>query len=376
MTKRMLIVLGLLALVFGGVFGFKAYVGQVMAKAMSRPFPPVTVTAAKVKAEVWQPILSAVGSLAAVRGVNVSPEVAGRIVKIAFESGQQAKEGQLLVQLDDQADRAELARLQALVALDKINLDRQQDLVQKHFVSQSALDTAASTYKQDQAQLANQEILVAKKAIRAPFAGTVGIRQVNIGQYLQAGTPVVSLQTISPIYVNFSLPQQNLRDVYVGQAITLTVNTYPDQQFDGKITAIDSLVNESTRNFNLQATVQNQDGKLRPGMFAQTRVTLKQQEAVITLPQTAVTHDPYGDSVFIIVDGGKDERGQPKLAVTRTFVIAGETRGDQVAITKGLKAGDMVVTTGQLKLKEGAPIVVDNRIQPTNNPAPVPEQDR
>ncbi|HVS26777.1 MAG TPA: efflux RND transporter periplasmic adaptor subunit [Burkholderiales bacterium] len=377
MFKRMLIVITGLALVFGGIFGWKAYVGHVIAKQMANQEPPpVTVSSATAGKEIWQSELTAVASLAAVRGVNVSPEVAGMVVKINFESGQEFKSGQLLAQLDDAADRAELTKLKAQAELDNLNLKRQQDLVAKHFVSEANLDAALSQYKQDQAQVLNKEILIGKKAIKAPFSGRLGIRQINLGQYLAPGTVIVSLQAISPIYVNFSLPQQNLKDVRLDQTVQLAVNTYPNIRFEGNLSAIDPKVNEGTRNFALQATLQNEERLLHPGMFGEAKVVLPQNISVITLPQTALVHDPYGDSVYVIKEEGKDIQGQPKLKAARRFVIAGETRGDQIAIAKGINPGEQIVTAGQIKLKEGSSIRIDNSVLPSNNPSPTPDRDQ
>lgn len=376
MWKRLLIVLAALAAVFGAIFGWKAYSGRAMAQQMaSREPPPITVSALVAERQSWQPTLSAIASLTAVRGVELATEVAGRVVSIDFESGQPVKRGQRLLQLDDAADRAELARLQAQAELSRLNLERQRELVRRGFVSQASVDTAASQYRQARAQLESQGVTIGNKALTAPFDGRLGIRQVNLGQYLQAGDPVVTLQSVAPIYADFALPQQHLKDVRDGQPVRLTVNVYPGEEFGGTISAIDPQINAETRNFNLRASLPNEGGKLRPGMFGQVQVLLPQQNMLITLPQTALVHDPYGESVYVIQEG-KTPSGQPALQVARRFVVTGDTRGNQIALLKGVEPGERVVVAGQHKLKEGAVVQVDNSVVPSLEAMPRIEQDR
>lgn len=372
MIKRMILMLIAVGILFGGIFGWKAYVGYQTAQAMANMKPPaVAVSATRVAPMTWTPSLSAEGSLRATQGVAVTTELAGMIETLKFESGQTVEAGELLVQLDTAQDRANLEDLQAAESLALVQLERQRRLIEQNATSQGALDEAESRYDQAVARVASQQALIDKKAIEAPFGGELGIRQVDIGEYLSPGAVTVNLQSLDPIYADFMLPEQHLNQVRVGQTIRLRVAAFPAIRFEGRITAINPAVDVVTRNFAVRATLNNDRKQLRPGMFAGVEVVLPAKNEVLTLPQSAVTFDPYGESVFVIDE--KHEEGQPpRLTARQVFVDTGDTRGDQVAIIQGLEAGDRIVTTGQLKLQNGATVRIDNGIEPSNDPAPRP----
>jgi len=370
MIKRMIVMILALAVVFGGVFGAKYYIGQMIQQKMAeRKPPPVAVTTIEASARTWQPRLHAVGSLKATKGVAISPELAGRVTELGFESGQAVSQGELLVALNTETEAAELDRLQARKELAETQLRRQRRLIRQNQTSQAAVDEAAAQVKTLTAQIERERTLIAKKRIRAPFDGVVGIRRVDLGQFVDPGEPLVTLQDLAPLYADFTLPQEDLAQVTEGMSVALTVDTYPGETFTGEITAIDPQVAEDTRNFSVRATVANADGRLRPGMFADVAVQLPAKREVVTLPQTAVTTNPYGESVFIV----QAPEGDGPPTVTKRFVTTGDRRGDQVAISEGVEPGETVVTSGQLKLREGARIQVNNEVTPANDAAPTPE---
>lgn len=369
MVKRMILMLITVGILFGGIFGWKAYIGYQTDQAMAamKP-PPVAVTATKVKPMTWTPILTADGSLRATQGVDVTTEVAGIVESLEFESGQTVAAGELLLQLDADQDRANLKELQAAMSLAELQLSRQSRLIEQNATSQGALDEAKSRYQQAVARVESQQALIDKKEIEAPFGGELGIREVDIGEYLSPGAVTVNLQALDPIYADFTLPEQHLGQVRVGQTVKVKVAAQPDIEFKGRITAINPAVNETTRNFAVQATLENDAKKLRPGMFAEVEVVLPEKKDVLTVPQTAITYNPYGDAVFVIDE--KHEAGQaPRLTVRQVFVDTGDKRGDQVSIVDGLKARDRVVTTGQIKLQNGAIVRIDNSLKPANEPS-------
>lgn len=370
MVKRLIIVLLGLAVVFGGVLGWQVYAErQLHQRLAAQGQPPVTVSATHAKAEVWHPEYRAVGSLEARHGVDVTSEASGLVVKLNFESGQEVEEGQVLVQLDDAPDRARLQGLQAQAEYARIKLERDQDLLRKHDISQSQYDEDKAALENAVAAVDNQQALIAQKAVKAPFAGRLGIRLVDLGQYIEAGNPLVTLQALNPIYVNFALPQERLAHLAPGLPVEVTVDAYPGKVFKGKVTTISPKVDESTRNIRIQATLDNPQELLRPGMFVAVSVILPERQNVVTLPNTAIMYNPYGDTVFVIEES-KGGNGESRLTARSVVVFTGETRGDQVAITKGLKAGDRVVTSGQLKLRNGVPVKINNSITPSDNPAP------
>jgi membrane fusion protein (multidrug efflux system) len=343
-------------------------------KMMSTPFmmPPDTVTTAQAHEDIWAPALKAVGSLAAVEGTTLSNELPGTVTKIAFESGAQVKKGDLLVQLDASAEEAQLASAEAAAEWTRVNLKRAQELRAQNSNSQSDLDSADAQAKQAEASIANLESAVAKKTITAPFDGRIGIRTVNLGQYLPTGTAIVSLQSLDPIYADFSLPQQQLADLAPGLTVHVTTDALPGQIIDGKITAIDPQVDNSTRNVQVQATLDNHDEKLRPGMFADVAVELPAKDKVLIIPATAVLATPYGDSVFV-VDVAKDpQTGLVGKVLRQQFVQLGVTRGDFVAVVSGLKPDETVVTSGVFKLRNKESVIVDNTLAPNAQLAPKP----
>jgi membrane fusion protein (multidrug efflux system) len=323
----------------------------------------------------WQPQLSAVGTLRAVRGVDVTTEVAGLVRSIEFKSGEEVKAGQVLVQLNADSDIAQLHALEAAADLASTVYERDKAQLAAEVISKAQVDTDAADLKTKRAQVAQQAALVEKKTIRAPFAGKLGITTVNPGQYLNAGDKIVTLQTIDPIYIDFNLPQQQLPRISLGQKVTLTTDAYKDAAFEGKVNAINPRVDANTRNVQIEATVPNARRQLLPGMFATVKVNSGDEQRYLTLPQTALTYNPYGSTVFVIKPSDKkDDKGNAILTAQQVFVTPGPTRGDQVAILKGVEPGSQVVTSGQVKLKNGMPVVVNNAIQPSDNPNPRPQE--
>lgn len=374
MTKRMIIVLLLLGLVFGGIFGFKAFVNTKMTEFFDNMEPPpATVTTASAEPAQWTPSISAVGTLFAANGIDVAPEVAGKIKQIPFASGQRVQAGDVLMQLDTATDRAQLDVLRAQRDLAKSELDRQQALLKRRTTSQAQFDAAQSQYRQVLASITNQQAVIEKKTVKAPFAGTVGIRKVDLGSFVAAGQAVVSLQQIDPLRLRFSVPEQQLAKLDLGLPVDVTVDAYADQTFTGEITAIEPSVNAATRNVQVEASLANSNRLLRPGMFARVAVQLPGSDDYLTLPNSAITYNPYGDSVFIVVpaeEQGANQAEGAKPTVKRSFVKTGPRRGDQVAVLSGLEPGEQVVTSGQLKLRNGSKIVIDNSRTPADAQSP------
>lgn len=374
MKKRMVIMLVAVGLVFGGIFGFQAFKGAMIKKFMrSQGQPPQTVSTTVAAKQEWQPTLKAVGSLRAVRGADLAPEISGLVASIPFKSGDEVKAGALLVQLRADSEQAHLNSLKASAELAEITFKRDQELIKIHAISQATYDTDAANLKSLRAQVDEQQALVAKKFIRAPFAGRIGIRLVDMGQYLNAGDKIATLQAIDPILVDFFVPQQEMDQVRVGQPVTATTDTFPGEVFKGEIAAINPKVDTDTRNVQVRASLTNAQRKLLPGMFATVRIQSGQPQSFITLPQTAITYNPYGDTVFLVEEKGKGPDGKPIWLARQTFITLGRSRGDQVAVLKGVKEGDTVVTSGQLKLKNGTPLLIDNSVRPADNPAPRPQ---
>ena len=376
MLKRMIIMLICLAVVFGGIFGWKAFVNSKIAESLAnRQAPTVTVASAVAEKQTWTPALQATGSLRAIQGVDVTTEVPGTVADIAFESGQRINKGDLLVALDASTEKAELAGMRAQASLAKQTLNRKRNLRQRGVGSQADLDQAQAEYDNAQAAITAKRAVINKKTITAPFSGTVGLRQVDLGQYLAPGTPIVTLQKLHPIYLDFSLPQQQLPKVNPGQSVELRVEGLERDSYPGKIVAISPKVEAGTRSFSIRAQVDNEDASLRPGMFGSVRVVLRDSFEAITVPQTAISYNPYGDTVFKIVEeeakdaDGKNANGEnnePRRIAKRVNVRTGQTRADQVQILEGINVGDEVVVAGQLKLSGGNPVKVDNSIVPAN----------
>jgi membrane fusion protein (multidrug efflux system) len=375
MKKIFLIVLAFLAgiaIVFalGGIKFF--LVRKAMAEYASFAPPPETVTSLIAEEEAWIPSLKAVGSTAAVQGVTVSTDEPGIVQKIDFESGQAVKQGDLLVQLEVSQEQAQLRSAEAQMRLAGANLLRQQNLFKSRVSSQADYDSAQAQYDQAVAKVEEVNALINKKTIRAPFSGVLGIRAVNLGQYLQSGAQVAPLQSLDPIYVNFWLPQQNLGHIGAGQPVSVQADGLPNVTFDGTINAVDAVVDEATRNVRVQATLSNPNALLRPGMFVNTEVPLASKSNHVVLPATAVQYAPYGDMVYIIEDL-KGPDGKTYRGVRQQVVKVGESRGDRVAILSGVNAGEEVVTSGVFKLRPGVHVQVNNSIQPENSEAPKPE---
>lgn len=368
---RMIVMLLLVALVFGGIYGFQQFRNQMIAKAIrGGGIPPQAVSTTVVENAVWQPNVEVIGSLQAAQATDLATEVNGLITQIHFKSGEHVKAGEVLLKLNDAPLQAQLAQLKASAALAKQNLDRDRAQLKIKAVSQAVVDSDMATLKGAEAQVKQQEALIDQKTLKAPFSGKLGIRKVDLGEYLPAGTAVVSLQKLDPMYVDFTIPQSELSLIEVGKKISITTNAFAGKTFEGKIKAIEPQVNTSTRNITVRAEIGNPDGLLLPGLFATAKVNQGEERQYLTLPSTAIAYNPYGSTVFIVKDEGKDDKGKPKLTVEQRVVTTGATRGDQVAILSGLKAGETVVTAGQLKLRNGAPVFINNAIQPSNNPHP------
>ncbi|MCK5858867.1 efflux RND transporter periplasmic adaptor subunit [Abyssibacter sp.] len=373
MTKRLVIVLLALGVLFGAIFGFKAFMNAQMSKYFENmQQPPVAVTTTTAEKTVWEPTIPAVGTLRAVNGVVVSAELPGVVESIDFDSGQSVRRGDLLIQLDTSTDLAQLAALEAQLRLARSELKRQNELRRRGTNAEADLDAAQATAAQLEAQIESQRATIDKKAIKAPFDGVAGIRKVDIGQYAGAGTGIVSLQQLDPMLVSFTLPEQRLNDVEPGQIVRMQVDSVSDTVFTGHITAVEPSVEQATRNFAVEARVDNASRKLRPGLFARINVVMPQVEEHITLPATAISYNPYGDSVYLVTDGDAGDDGNRSKVAERVFVKIGDRRGDQVSVLEGVDAGAQVVTSGQLKLRNGSRLNINNDVTPDNNPKPNP----
>lgn len=356
-------------LVIFTVGAVKAYMTVPMILQFKNQKQVSTVSDEAAKQEIWQPDFTSVGNLAPVQGADISNQVAGNVVAVNFESGQHVNKGQLLVQLDDSNERAELQGYQAQEKLAELNDQRAHQLFSKHLVSKSDVDTADNNLQQAQSNVANTRANIAKKAIHAPFSGYAGIRNVNIGQYIPQGTDIVTLQALHHMYASFTLPEQALPNLAPQQKVTVTVDAYPNQTFTGEINAIDSKVDPETHNVRVQALIANPKQELRAGMFANIRVSAGSPQKLVTIPKSAVTYSLYGDSVFVVTPDkdDKDAQGKPALKVTEVFIKLGEDRGTRVAVTEGVKPGDMIVTSGMQKLHTGATVQIDNSVTPDNS---------
>ncbi len=371
--KFTLTTLGIL-IVAGAIIGTKITQFKAMAAAgASMVPPPETVTATEVSSQVWENRIAVTGSLVAVQGVTVGAEVAGKVVKLDFESGAQVKAGDLLVQLDISTEQAQLRAAEATAALAQANLARSRELRNKDTNSAADLDAAEAQAKQAAAQADGIRAIIAKKSIRAPFTGRLGIRLVNLGQILREGDAIITLQTLDPIYINFAVPQQRLAQLTAGTSARITSDAAPGEVFDGRINAINPDVDVATRNVRVQATIANPAEKLRPGMFASVNVILPTKETVLAIPVTAVLYSPSGNSVFVIEDKKNEKTGQTIKALRQQLVQLGIARGDFVAVTTGLKVGEQVVTTGVFKLRRDMPVMVDNTLAPATSLTPTPK---
>jgi membrane fusion protein, multidrug efflux system len=373
MAKRMFFMLAVVIVVVAGL-GFFKYRQIQTAIAMGSSFapPPSSVTTVVAKSDNWPSTLDVIGTTAAIQGVTVSADLPGTVSRINFESGQSVHAGDVLVELDTREERAQLAAAESDRDLAKINYARDQQLVNEGVVARMQSDNSSAQQKSTEAKVGEIKATIQRKTIRAPFSGVLGIRQINLGQYLAAGAAIVSLQALDPIYVNFGVPQQQAPLVKTGRILELTSDDVPGVEFKGRVTAIDSVVNEATRNLQVQATLPNPGGKLRPGMFVQVQLGLGSSQNVIPLPASAINYAPYGDSVYVVTDM-KDPKGKTYRGVRQQFVKLQGSRGDQVGVISGVNPGDEVVSSGVFKLRNGAAVQVNNKVQPPNNPKPNPE---
>jgi len=377
MKLRMAIMLLAVFVVLGGTFGIIVGKGLLIKHFMSTMAqPPQTVTADKANVSEWQPKIAAVGSLRAVSGADLSLEVSGVVDVLAFNSGDDVDKGTPLLKLRSDDDQAKLESLQATAELYTITYDRDLKQIKLQAVSQATLDTDAANLKNAKAQVAQQQAILDKKTLRAPFAGHLGLRQVDLGQYLGAGTVIVTLQALDPIFLDFFVPQQAVDQVRLDQSIAVKVDAYQEQTFTGEISAINPKVDASSRNVQVRATLKNADRKLIPGMYATVDIPTGAPQNLITLPQTAITFSPYGDTVYIVDSKAAGADGKPQLVARQSFVTTGFTRGDQVAVLKGVSEGDLIVTSGQLKLHNGSTVLIDNSVTPTADAAPNVPLDR
>jgi len=372
MAKRMVLMLGVTAVLLTalGFLKFKQIQTAVQAASSFQP-PPQAVTSIVAKQDRWPGTVSVIGTAEAVHGVTVSADLPGTVARIGFESGQSVHAGDMLAELDTRQERAQLAALEAQRDLAHINYTRMEQLVKQGVISRQEYDQATAQQKATDANVAEIRATIDRKTIRAPFSGVLGIRKANLGEYLAAGGAIVPLQSLNPIYVNFGIPQQDANSVKVGSVVHIKTEKLVGSVFTGRVTAMDSVVNEATRNVQVQATLSNPDAKLRPGMFVEVELPLGASRDVIALPASAINYAPYGDSVYVITDL-KDPKGQTYRGVRQQFVKVDGSRGDQVAVISGINPGDEVVTSGVFKLRNGAAVVVNNKVQPGNNPAPKP----
>jgi membrane fusion protein (multidrug efflux system) len=375
MAKRFFIVLLLMAALIGGL-AFVKYRQVEAAIAMGASFqmPPTSVTTVVAKRETWPSTLAVIGTAAAVQGVTVGADLPGVVEKIHFESGQTVHQGDVLVELDIRQEKSQLATIEAQRDLAHVQFGRSEELSKAGVISKSDYDNAASLQKTTEAQVSEVKSTIARKTIHAPFTGVLGLRQISVGQYLAAGQAIVTLESRNPIYVNFGVPQQDTPKMKLGRSVRVTSTDLPGVKFGGKITALDSIINEQTRNIQIQATLENPGGKLRPGMYLDVELPLGESRDVIPLPASAINYAPSGDSVFVVGDMKDEKTGKSYKGVRQQIVKIEGTKGDQVAIVSGLNPGDEVVSAGAFRLRNAAPVLVNNSVQPSNSPKPNPEE--
>lgn len=373
MKKRMMIMLICVGILFGLIILYKAFTAIMIKKYMSsNASPTVTVSTQKVGYESWQPTLHSTGTIRAVKGVEVTTEIAGMVRDIPLKQGSYVNKGTLLLKLNDDSEVATLHALQASQELAKITYERDKAQFAISAISKATLDADFADLKSKIAQVEQQQAVIAKKNIQAPINGVLGICTLNPGQYLNPGDKIVTLQSLNPIYIDFYVPQQSIVNIAKGQTVQITADPFPGEVFTGKITTLNPIVDTDTRNVLVEALLNNPKQKLLPGMFTKVIVNIKKPTRFLTLPQTAVSFNPYGEIVYIVTEKGKDKNGKPHLVANQTFVTVGETRGDQISILKGIKSGDIIVTNGLLKLKNGSTVAINNKVQPSNNPSPKP----
>jgi membrane fusion protein (multidrug efflux system) len=369
----MLLMVAVMAVIIAGL-GFVKFqqIQTAIAQGASFQPPPEAVTTIVAQQTEWPETLNAIGSVAAVQGVIVSADLAGTVDRITFDSGKAVRQGEVLVQLDTRQERAQLAAADAQRDLARVNFDRMDGLLKDNVISRAEFDSATAENKQTEARVGEIRAAIERKTIRAPFSGILGIRQVNLGQYLSSGDPIVQLQSLNPVYVNFGVPQHATSQIRVGRDVRITSEDFAGAEFHGRVTAVDSIVNEQTRNIQVQATLSNPEGRLRPGMFVQAAVGVGGGRSLVALPATAISYAPYGDSVFIVDNNTKAPSGATYKGVRQQFVKVEGARGDQVGVVSGVKPGDEVVSSGVFKLRNGAAVLVNNKVTVPNDPAPTP----
>jgi len=373
MIKPLVIMAIVVALILGGIFGWQAFMAKMMSKYMgAAATAPQTVSTIAAAEDKWQARLQATGSLRAVRGADLSSQASGIVDEIHFDSGNDVPAGKVLLRLRPLDDYALLQQLQAAAQLAEQNYKRDQEQFAAQAISQAVIDGDQATLKTARAQVEAQHALIQEKIVAAPFAGRLGIRQVDLGQYLAAGTTIVTLQALEPILIDFYVPQQALSQIKIGQSVGATIDTYPSKTFKGVVEAINSKVDAASRNVQVRAAFHNPDRLLVPGMYATVSIDAGDETVQITLPQAAITYNPYGDTVFLVEQSGADEKGKPRSIVKQRFVKLGGTRGDQVAVLSGIKAGEIVVTGGQMKLRNGSTVTINNSLTPSNEISPNP----
>ncbi len=371
MSKRMLIMLILTGFLFGSIFAYKGFQAYMIKKYMkANAHPPSVVSACTVISTPWQPKLTATGSLRAINGVDITTEIAGLVKKIVFTPGQNIQAGDVILELNADTEIAHLKSLEAQADLALITFKRDKEQFAVQGVSQATLDASEADFKSKTAQVTEQVALIEKKIIRAPFKGRLGISAVNLGQYLNPGDKIVTLQSLDPIYVDFYVPQQAVPQLAVDQPVILVIDTYPGVLFKGNITSMNPKVDSITRNIEVEATLSNSHNKLFPGMYGLVEINTGSSKDYLTVPQTALSYNPYGDLVYLLKEKEKDKKGNSVFVAHQKFVVVGETRGDQIQILKGVEKGDQVVTAGQLKLKNGSLVIINNDIVPTNDSMP------
>jgi len=373
MLKRMIVMLAATLVVVAGL-GFVKFkqIQTAIAEGAAYQPPPEAVTTIVASQQEWPATLTAIGTVAAVRGVTVSADLPGVVERVAFESGQAVREGDVLAVLDTRQERAQLAAAEAQHDLARVSFDRMQGLLNERVISKAEFDRATADQRQADARVGEIRAMIERKTIKAPFSGVLGLRRVNLGQYLSGGDPLVTLEALNPIYVNFGVPQQAAGQMRSGRTVHATTDDASGGDYSGRITAIDSVVDEATRNVQVQATFANPGGRLRPGMFVQTEINVGAKRVVTSLPASAISYAPFGDSVYVVAEM-KNDKGQPYKGVRQQFVKLGGTRGDQVGVVSGVKPGDEVVTSGLFKLRNGAAIQINNNVTPANSPKPKPE---
>ncbi len=374
MMMRMFIMLVLVSLVLGGIFGFISFKGRMIKQYMMAGGEPLqTVSTLVASQQDWLPQLEAVGSLRALQGVDLTSELPGIVAEIYFQQGKSVKAGEPLLQLRSYDDQARLKALTATAKLAQLTYQRSQAQFNVKAISQQTLDNDKANLDIALANVAAQQALLDKKLIRAPFDGQLGVRAIDVGQYLLAGTAITTLQALDNLFVDFLMPQQALSSVAIGQPVEVKTDAYAGQAFTGVISVINPKIDLNTRNVQIRATLKNPGHKLLPGMYAKVLVNTGAAQAFITLPRTAISFSPYGATVYLVKDNGKDDKGNGKLMAKQAFVTTGASRGDQIAVTQGVHVGDQVVTSGQVKLHNGSPVRINNSVQPSNesNPKPI-----